>query len=129
MRHRSFWRTARRPAPPFPGGFLQTLIREEEKIKERDLNTEIDKLIALNKLPSHLADALHAVRAVGNFGAHPLKNTSTSEIIEVEPGEAEWMLDLLENVFDFYFIQPDAAKKRKAALNAKLRAAGKPEIK
>lgn len=107
---------------------LQNLIHDEEKIKERDLNTEIDKLIALNKLPSHLATDLHAIRAVGNFAAHPLKNTNTSEIIEVEPGEAAWMLDLLENVFDFYFVQPEAAKKRKADLNAKLKASGKPEI-
>ena len=27
------------------------------------------------------------------FGAHPIKSTSTGEIVEVEPGEAQWNLD------------------------------------
>jgi hypothetical protein len=46
----------------------------------------------------------------------------------VEPGEAEWNLDVLESLFDFYFVQPALHAKRKAALNPKLKEAGKPEL-
>lgn len=60
---------------------------------------------------------------------NPIKSKSSGEVIEVEPGEAEWNLDVLESLFDFYFVQPAELKKKRDALNAKLKAAGKPEMK
>ena len=76
-------------------------------------------------LPSHIADGLDAVRNIGNFAAHPIKSQSTGEIVPVEPGEAEWNLDVLESLFDFYFVSPARTKARKEALNKKLADAGK----
>jgi hypothetical protein len=35
-------------------------------------------------------------------------------------GEAEWKLDTLEELFEFYLVRPAAPAKRKAALNLKL---------
>jgi hypothetical protein len=58
-----------------------------------------------------------------------MKSTNSGEIVEVAPGEAEWNLDVLESLFDFYFVQPALAARRKAELNKKLREAGKSEIK
>ena len=49
--------------------------------------------------------------------------------MEVEPGEAEWNLDVLEALFDFYFVQPSILQAKLAALNAKLKEAGKPPVK
>lgn len=49
--------------------------------------------------------------------------------MEVEPGEAEWLLDVLEGLFDFYFVQPANAQRKRDALNEKLKAAGKPGMK
>ena len=54
---------------------------------------------------------------------------NTGEIVEVEPGEAEWLLDTLEGLLDFYFIQPALLKEKQEALNKKLAAAGKPPMK
>ena len=79
-------------------------------------------------LPSYLSEAVDAIRSIGNFAAHPLKNTNTGKIIDVEPGEAEWLLEVLELVFDFYFVQPEKLKARKDALNQKLTSAGKKPI-
>lgn len=107
---------------------LQSILREHAKAKPQNLNKEIDEVLASNALPSHLAGDLHAIRAVGNFAAHPTKDTSTGEIVPVEPGEAEWLLDLLEGLFDFYFVAPAETQKRRDALNAKLKAAGKNPI-
>jgi hypothetical protein len=74
-------------------------------------------------------ESLDAVRNIGNFAAHPIKSTASGEVIDVEPGEAEWNLDVLESLFDFYFVQPAALRKKQDALNAKLKEAGKPEMK
>jgi hypothetical protein len=75
-----------------------------------------------------LSHQLDAIRNVGNFAAHPQKSQSTGEILPVEPHEAEWGLDLLEELFDHYFVKPKRAQERKDALNKKLAAAGKPVI-
>jgi hypothetical protein len=107
---------------------LQAILRDKAGTKSRDLYDQIEEAINSGKMPSHICEGLHAVRVVGNFAAHTMKSTATGEIIDVEPGEAEWNLDVLELLFDFYFVQPAISAKRKAELNAKLKAAGKPEL-
>ena len=108
---------------------LQNLLYKKESVKKGDLVNQIQQVIESGKLPAHLADAIDAVRAVGNFAAHPIKNTRTGEIIDVEPGEAEWLLDTLEELFDFYFVGPEKLKLKRKALNKKLFEAGKPPLK
>jgi len=108
---------------------LQNLLREKAGIKPSNLSQEIDAVLQSKQLPSHLADGVDAVRNIGNFAAHPLKSTSTGEIVDVEPGEAEWLLDLLEGLFDFYFVQPAVLKRKRKALNKKLAEVEKPPMK
>lgn len=108
---------------------LQHLIREKVGIKKADLAKEIEELITAGSLPSHLADAVDAIRNIGNFAAHPIKATASGEVLPVEPGEAEWTLDVLDGLFDFYFVQPAVLKAKRDALNAKLASASKPPVK
>ena len=108
---------------------LQNLLRNVANVKPSDLSKEIDEVLNSGKLPSQLAEAIDAIRNVGNFAAHPIKSTNSGAIVEVEVGEAEWLLDVLEGLFDFYFVQPDLLQKKKAALNKKLTEAGKPPMK
>lgn len=108
---------------------LQAVLKDKGGATKRDLIHQIDEAIAKGGLPAAIADQLHAVRNIGNFAAHPTKSTVTGEIMDVEPGEAEWTLDVLDALFDIYFVQPALAAKRKAELNKRLKEAGKPEIK
>ena len=80
-------------------------------------------------VPSHLSEAIDAVRNIGNFAAHPLKDTQTGAIADVEPGEAEWLLDVLESLFEFVFVQPKRLALKKKQLNDKLAKLGKPKMK
>ena len=54
---------------------------------------------------------------------------TTLQILAVDAEEAEWCLDILEEMFDHYYVKPAQAKARKAALDAKLTASGKPRAK
>ncbi len=107
---------------------LQAILKDQLGAKKKDLNDQIDEVIATGKLPSHIDQGLHAVRNIGNFAAHTIKSTSTGTIVDVEDGEAEWNLEVVEMLFDFCFVQPAIAAKRKADLNTKLKDAGKPLI-
>jgi hypothetical protein len=108
---------------------LQNILRECVKVKHQDLSREIQEVIDQRHLPTPILDSLDAVRNIGNFGAHPIKSTSTGEIVPVESGEAEWCLDVLEALFDYYFVQPTIIAKKRDALNIKLKDAGKPDMK
>lgn len=106
---------------------LQFILREEAGTKSKDLSAQINEV--LDRLPSELASNVDAIRHVGNFAAHPIKSTNSGEIVEVEEGEAEWLLDVLEELFDFYYVAPIKAALRRDALNKKLQEAGKPLMK
>lgn len=90
---------------------------------------EIQEALDSGHLPSHLAESLDAIRNIGNFAAHPIKSKSTREVVPVEPGEAEWNLEVLEALFDFFFVQPARLRKKRDALNKKLSDVGKPPMK
>jgi hypothetical protein len=83
---------------------LQNILRNEFNIQRRNLADEIDAFIALPGIPSYLTGAVDAIRNIGNLAAHPLKSTNTGEIVAVEPGEAEWLIDVLSSLFDFQFV-------------------------
>jgi len=108
---------------------LQNMIREIAGIKKANLNEEIDELLSNKALPTYLAKSVDAIRNIGNFAAHPLKSTNSGEIVAVEPGEAEWGLDVLEGLFDFYFVQPAEIERKRNKLNKKLGDIGKPPMK
>ncbi len=108
---------------------LQNLLREVAKVKPGNLADEIRQVIDSGTLPSHLVEVIDAVRNIGNFATHPLKSEKTGEILPVEPAEAEWNLDVLESLFDFYFVQPAVVKKKREALDEKLKEVGKKPMK
>lgn len=106
---------------------LQTLLRGPGEVHGGDLNQEIKSAVA-NGMPGYLARDLHYVRQVGNFAAHPIKDKQTGLILPVEPAEAEHLLDVIELLFDFYFVTPAKGAEKRARMNEKLKAAGKPPL-
>lgn len=106
---------------------LQFILVNAGGAKKRDLADQIDEV--LPKLPPSLAENVDAIRHVGNFGTHPMKSKNSGEIVEVEDGEAEWLLDVLEELIDFFYVAPARAAVKRAALNQKLQDMGKPLLK
>jgi hypothetical protein len=51
------------------------------------------------------------------------------QVIPVEPEEAEWCLEIVDEMFDHFYVGPDIARQKKAELDKKLAAAGKPPSK
>jgi hypothetical protein len=106
---------------------LQHLLRKAAHTTKRDLADQIDEVMP--SLPSLIQNMIDGVRVIGNMAAHPMKSTNTGEILDVEPGEAEWLLDTLEELFDHYYVKPARIQQRRTAINKKLKEAGKPALK
>jgi hypothetical protein len=101
--------------------------------KDRDLAKEVDLLInekdPEKALPYKLRKTIDAIRNFGNFSAHPIDDKTSLQVIDVEDHEAEWCLDIVEELFDHFYVGPALIDAKKADLNAKLAAAGKPPAK
>jgi hypothetical protein len=108
---------------------LQYILVEKAGVTGNNLADQIQQVLDSNTLSADIAGNLDAVRAIGNFAAHPIKGTSTGEIVDVEPHEAEWNLEVLEQLMDFYYVRPAIARKKREQLNEKLASAGKPPLK
>ena len=107
---------------------LEQLLEEKGGVKITDnLSKQIDE--AMKILPTPLANAIDYIRNIGNFAAHPTKSLRTGEIAEVKPGEAEWSLHVLENLFEYYFVIPAELDRRRASLDMKLLDTGRKPMK
>lgn len=102
---------------------LQAVLRDAGGSKQRDLADQIEEISPT--LPKFVAENLDHVRFVGNFAAHPIKSKSSGEIVDVEPEEAEWNLEILEQLFEHYFVSPARAREKRDRLTKKLGDAGK----
>jgi len=104
---------------------LQNLL-SDRGYKGDNLYEQIEK--ALKDLPPKIAENLDAVRVIGNFAAHPIKCKETGSIVDVEPEEASWTLDVLEELFEYFYVQPKRAEEKRRKLEEKLKSLGKPPL-
>ncbi len=107
---------------------LQNILRDAAKVKAGNLDDEIRQVVEGGALPSYISSALDNVRQLGNFAAHPMVDIQSGTVLDVEPQEAEYVLGVIEALFDHYYVQPQLLKNKKEAINAKLRAVGKKEM-
>lgn len=101
---------------------LQQLLRDQFG-KKKDLAAEIDALLD-TKPPASVRETVDLIRHFGNFGAHPIVDNA-GDLLDVEEGEAETMLAILSEVFDYFFVEPAKRKARLDPLKAKASAGGK----
>lgn len=88
---------------------LQGMIRDFWNIiDKRTLKQEIDAI--QDRIEPEVWDAIEAVRKVGNIGAHMDKDVDL--IVNVEPGEAEQLIELIEMLFDEWYINKHERKQR-----------------
>lgn len=96
---------------------LQGMIRDFTGVTGRTLHSEIEELSGLAKndqAPRGVSvdsiDSLHHVRSLGNIGAHMEKDINL--VIPVDPEEAQILIELIETLFDEWYVARERRKKR-----------------
>ena len=79
---------------------LQGIIHDFWNIKEKNLNAEITSLKPL--ISPLLWKAIDGIRTIGNIGAH--MESDINVIVDIEPGEAEKLLKLIEHLIKEWYI-------------------------
>lgn len=102
---------------------LQGMIRDFCGIKKGRLIDEINELkrrVDEDRAPKGVSDdsveAVDAVRKIGNIGAHMEKDINL--IIDVDPEEAQVLVELIETLFDEWYVEREKRKNRFAKIGA-----------
>ena len=90
-------------------------ILKERGYDSKNLYTQINNVLdekGEKALPTHIKDTIHFVRRFGNFSAHPITEETTLQVVDIEDGEAEWCLQIIEGLFTHYYVEPDRLRER-----------------
>jgi hypothetical protein len=98
---------------------LQGMIRDFCGIKKsrlideiKALKEEVEKGNAPKGVSEESVEAIDHVRHVGNIGAHMEKDINL--VVEVDPGEAQALIELIETLFDECYVQRHKREERLA---------------
>ena len=92
---------------------LQGMIRDFWGIKERNLASEIDGLKGV--IDDETWESIDALRKIGNIGAHMERDINV--IIDVDEDEAKLLIELVENLFESWYIE----RHKRQARNRKIK--------
>jgi hypothetical protein len=106
---------------------LADLLESYAELTEFSLTARIDKFAADAAHPRQLRENLHHFREVADFGAHTQKDDQAA-VINVGREEAEWTLDLLDRLFDYFIATPAKDQKIREAMDERIKGAGRKPI-
>jgi len=106
---------------------LADVLEKYGGLTDFNLSARIDKFVEETRYPSGLRENLHHFRELANLGAHT-HTDDQAQIIDVSREEAEWTLELLDRLFDFFILGPEKDREMRASMDAKLKAAGRKDI-
>jgi hypothetical protein len=95
----------------FCGIAKATLAKEIDALREA-----LDNHTAPRGVTHESLEAIDAVRKVGNIGAHMEKDIAL--IVDVEPGEAQMLIGLVEMLFEEWYVEREARARRLAQITA-----------
>lgn len=105
---------------------VQQVLTGQGGYEQRTLARQIGAFVGDERTPSELSRNLHYLREIGNFAAHPIESERTGEIMPVEPDEAEWALEVVDRLFDYYFVAPGKDEARRREFDGRAADAGRP---
>lgn len=91
---------------------LQGIIRDFWKVKPTTLAKEIEAIE--DKIDPLTWSAIDSIRKIGNIGAHMEKDINI--IVDVEPHEAELLINLIETVLDDWYITKHKREQKLSAI-------------
>jgi hypothetical protein len=106
---------------------LGDLLEHHAKLEYNSLKKQIDEFIADTARPYELREDLHYLREIGDFSSHTQTN-DRGEIINVTRDEAEWTLDIVDRLFDYFIVSPEKSRKLREGIAEKIKEAGRKEI-
>lgn len=106
---------------------LHTLLAAEAGAGHGPLTDQIRQAIVSSGLPPYLKQALQTLSRVAHLQTDSPKSLRPEALSPVEPGEAEWLLDVLQPMLDLFFVQPARMQRKQDRLEEKIAPPAPPE--
>ncbi len=95
---------------------LHRLLAAEVHAGHGGLADQIRQATLAPDLPAYLKLALRKLAAVARLEPDSAKSQRPEALATVEPGEAEWLLEVLQSLYDLYFVEPARMQRKQDAL-------------
>jgi hypothetical protein len=99
---------------------LHRFLAEQVQAGSGGLAEQIRQTEGSPELPLYLEEALRTFSRVAKLEFGSGKSERPEALTPVEPGEAEWLLDILQPLFELYFVQPARLRRKQSALEEKI---------
>lgn len=96
---------------------LERVLRGQLKSKKK-LAQLIDLYLERESLPPTLHSLMHDVRGFGNIAGHA-GTTAEGELVDVEPREASYVLDVVSELLDLVYVRPVRQQEMRSRWEAK----------
>ena len=107
---------------------LADLLEEYAQKAQYNLADRIDSFNEDTTHPRRLRENLHYLREIADLSAHTKKNDQAA-IVEVETAEAEWTLEVVERLLDYFIVSAAKDKAVRDEVDQKLKDTGRKPIK
>ena len=95
---------------------LQRVLDEQAGVGGGGLADQIRRALLSPALPPYVKEALQTYVDLAKIGLGNDKNLHPEALAPAEPGEAEWLLDVHELLFELFFVQPARLRRKRDAL-------------
>jgi hypothetical protein len=102
---------------------LADLLEEYDGRTDWGLDDRVRKFVEDRSHPLSIRENVEHLLKAGDFGAHK-KTNDQDVIIEIDTVEAEWTLDLVERLFDYFIVQKAKDAAMRARIEQKVKDAG-----
>jgi hypothetical protein len=99
---------------------LQRLLASKANAGEGGLVDQIRRVVLGPEMPAYLKQGLQTYTRLAQLDSQPGKSLHPEALTKVEPGEAEWLLDVLQSLLDLYFVQPARLQRKQTGLEEKI---------
>jgi hypothetical protein len=100
---------------------LADLLEEFARLEDYSLEKRIGKFAEDDlSLPPLFRGNLHHFREIASFGTQ-IQKDDQAQIVDVDKEEAEWTLDLLDRLFDYFILTPQRDREMRSRLDAKIK--------
>lgn len=95
---------------------LQRLLAAKAGAGDGALVDQIRRAVLGPDMPAYLKQGLQMYSRLARLDSEENKSLRPEALAGVEPGEAEWLLDVLQSMFDLYFVQPARLQRKQQSI-------------
>lgn len=99
---------------------LQRFFAAQSEAEDLELSELISKATDSAEMQPYLREALRTLVALGRLEPQSEKSLRPHTLLPVHPGEAEWTLDVLQNLLEAHYVQPARLQRLQNALEEKV---------